>query len=85
MRIQEPKVWTREINVAFKEPLHKIQCRVFKDHLDQLVKSMHLKESVVAPESNITRQASSSQENTLPPPLGVIEVIHMASIGMNVS
>lgn len=71
--------------MAFKGPIHKIQCRVFKVHLDQLVKSGHLKEFVVAPESNITRHASRNQENTLPPPLGVIEVIHTASIGLNVS
>lgn len=31
------------------------QCRVFKDHLEQLVKSGHLKEFVVAPEGNVVR------------------------------
>ena len=31
------------------------QCRVFKDYLEQLVKSGHLKEFVVVPEGNATR------------------------------
>ena len=87
VRIQEPSTRTGEINVTFKEPVHKIleriknesyfrwtskmggdparanqnlyctyhrenghttkQCRVFKDHLEQLMKAGHLKEFVV--------------------------------------
>lgn len=61
------------------------QCIVFKDHLGQLVKSEHLKEFVVDFGNGASRQASRSQENALPPPLGVIDVIHAASIGTNVS
>lgn len=89
---------TREINVVFKEPVHKTlewiknepyfrwpskmggdlarrnqnlycthqqekghtieQCRVFKDHLEQLVKSGHLKEFVVALEGNVAGKIS---------------------------
>lgn len=116
---------SKEINVAFKKPVHKIlewiknkpyfrwpskmggdltrrnqnlycthhrdkwhatkQCRVFKDHLEQLVKSGHLKEFVMAPKNGATRQVSRAQGNPLPPPLGIIEVIHTASIGIRVS
>ena len=49
------------------------------------MKSKHLKEFVVAPEGNATGQASRTQGNTLPPLLGVIEVIHATSIGTNLS
>lgn len=58
---------------------------MFKDHLEQLVKSEHLKEFVVDFGNGASRQASRSQGNALPPPLGVIDVIHAASIGTNVS
>lgn len=51
------------------------KCRVFKDHLEQLVKSGHLKEFVVVPKGNAVGQASRTQGSTLPLPLGVIEVI----------
>ena len=61
------------------------QCRVFKDHLEQLVKSGHLKEFVVAPEGNAAGQASRTQRSTLPLPLGVIEVIVAASMSTNLS
>ena len=61
------------------------QCKVFKDHLEQLVKSGHLKEFVVNPRNEIFGQTSRSQGNALPPLLGVIEVIHAASMGTSVS
>ncbi|XP_030924813.1 uncharacterized protein LOC115951810 [Quercus lobata] len=61
------------------------QCRVFKDHLEQLVKSGHLKEFVMAPNDGATGQVSTAQRDTLPLPLGVIEVIHAALIGTSVS
>lgn len=61
------------------------QCRVFKDHLEQLVKSGHLKEFVVAPEGNVVRQVPRTQGNALSLPLGVIEVILAASIGTSIS
>lgn len=34
------------------------ECKVFKDHLEQLVKFAYLKEFVVAPEGNIVGQLS---------------------------
>ena len=123
LRIQEPNMRTEEINVAFKEPVHKIpwqiknktyfrwpsemgsdlarrnqnlyciyhrekghtieQCMVFKDHLEQLVKSRHLKEFVVPPKGNVAGQTSRTQGNTLPLLLRVIEVIHVDLIGIN--
>ena len=45
----------------------------------------HLKELVMAPEGEATGQAQKAQKDTLPPPLGVIEVIHAASMGTSVS
>ena len=110
-----------EVNVAFKEPVHKIvdriknepylrwlnkmggdpsrrnqrlyctyhkakrhtteQCRVLKDHLRQLVKAGYLKEFVVDPKHQAAEQGTTRRGNPLPPPLGVIEVIHAASKG----
>ena len=61
------------------------QCRIFKDHLEQLVKLGHLKEFVVEPGSGVTGQTLRPRGNTLPPPLGVIEVIHAASMGTTVT
>ncbi|XP_075633366.1 uncharacterized protein LOC142605814 [Castanea sativa] len=87
-------------NIAFKEPVYRIlkriknelekghttkQCRVLKDHLEQLVKAGHLKEFVVRQEGGNVGQGSGSQGNNLPPPLGIIEVINAAFIGVNVS
>jgi len=40
------------------------QCRVFKDHLEQLVKSGHLKEFMVAPMGNTTGQTWRTQGNS---------------------
>ncbi|XP_075655703.1 uncharacterized protein LOC142625848 [Castanea sativa] len=54
------------------------QCRVLKDHLEQLVKAGHLKEFLVETGSQETGQAERLHRNLLPPPLGVIEVIHVA-------
>lgn len=45
----------------------------------------HLKEFVVGQGGGNVGQGLGSQGNTLPLPLGIIEVIHGASIGMNVS
>lgn len=57
------------------------QCRILKDHLEQLVKSGHLKEFVLELMSGKIGQTIRPRRNTLPPPLGVIEVIHAASMG----
>ena len=109
------------VNVAFKEPVHKIleriknesffrwpnkmggdpsrrnqnlyctyhrdkghtteQCRVLKDHLGQLVKAGYLKEFVVDSTNREAGQGVQQKRNPLPPPLGVIEVIHTAPRG----
>ena len=57
------------------------QCRVLKDHLEQLVKVGYLKEIVVDPRNREAGQGTQPRGNTLPPPVGVIEVIHAASMG----
>ncbi|XP_075655043.1 uncharacterized protein LOC142625238 [Castanea sativa] len=49
------------------------QCRVLKDHLEQLVKTGHLKEFLVETGNQETGQADRLRRNPLPPPLGVIE------------
>ncbi|XP_075649956.1 uncharacterized protein LOC142620477 [Castanea sativa] len=122
LRIQEPEAWVGEVNVAFKELVHKIvdrikhepyfwwpnkigsnpsrknhnlyltylkdkghtteQCRVLKDHLGQLVKAGYLKEFMVGPKNQETGHNARPRGNPLPPPLGVIEVIHAAPRGM---
>ncbi|XP_075665402.1 uncharacterized protein LOC142635073 [Castanea sativa] len=61
------------------------QCRVLKDHLEQLVKVGYLKEFVVDPRNQDAGQGTRPQGNPLPPLLGVIEVIHVASRGTVVS
>lgn len=61
------------------------QCRIFKDHLEKLVKPGHLKEFVVEPKSGEIRQTSRPRGNSLPPPLRVIEVIHATSMGTMVT
>ena len=59
---------------------------MLKDHLEQLVKSGHLKEFVVGQEGVSAGQGSRNQSNnTLPAPLGIIEVIHATSMGISVS
>ena len=121
LRIQESEVQMGEVNVTFKEPVHKIvnriknepyfrwpnkiggdpsrqnqslhctyhkdkghtteQCQVLKDHLGQLVKAGYLKEFVVDYGNQGTDQGAQQRGNPLPPPLGVIEVIHAAPKG----
>ena len=116
LRIQEPEMQLGKVNVAFKEPVHKIidriknepffrwpnkmggdpsrrnqnlyctyhrdkghtteQCRVLKDHIGQLVKAGHLKEFVVEPENRGPGLGAQQRGNHVPPPLGIIEVIH---------
>ena len=116
--MQEPEAQIEGVNVAFKEPVHKIldriknesffrwlnkmggdpsrrnqnlyctyhkdkghtteQCRVLKDHLKQLVKAGYMKEFVVDSVDRDARQGVQQKRNPLPPPLGVIEVIHAA-------
>ena len=49
------------------------------------MKSEHLKKFVVNPDGDSVGEAPRSRGNTLPPPLGVIEVIHIASMGTIVS
>ena len=130
LRVQEPELQLREVNVAFKEPVHKIidriknepffrwpnkmggdlswrnqnlyctyhwdkgyttvQCRVLKDHLGQLVKVGHLKEFVVEPGNRGPGLGAQQRGNPIPPPLGIIEVIHAVlgstdTAGMRVS
>lgn len=55
--------------------------RVLKDHLVQLVRSGHLREFVLELIGQETRQNAKPWGNPLPPPLGVIEVIHAALRG----
>ena len=45
------------------------------------MRSRHLKEFVLEPRNQETEQNARPQGNPLPPPLGVIEVIHVASRG----
>ncbi|XP_075654911.1 uncharacterized protein LOC142625089 [Castanea sativa] len=65
-----------------KDKEHTIkQCRVLKDHLEQLVRARYLKEFVVDPRNQGTGQGARPRGNPLLPPLGVIKVIHAASKG----
>ena len=57
------------------------QCRVLKDHLEQLVKARYLKEFMVDPSNQEAGQSVRPRGNPLPPLLGVIEVIHAAPRG----
>ncbi|XP_050241274.1 uncharacterized protein LOC126690193 [Quercus robur] len=57
------------------------QCRVLKDHFGQLVKAGYLKEFVVDSVDREAGQGVQQKRNPLPPPLGVIEVIHAAPRG----
>ena len=54
------------------------QCRVLKDHLGRLVKAGHLKDFMLDSRDKIAMQDSWQRGNPLPPPVGVIEVIHVA-------
>ena len=56
------------------------QCRMLKDHLEQLVKARHLNEFLVSQVRISVGQGSGKRNDcTLPTPLGVIEVIHETS------
>ncbi|XP_050251031.1 uncharacterized protein LOC126697937 [Quercus robur] len=119
--MQEPEVQIEGVNVAFKEPVHKIleriknepffrwpnkmggdpsrrnqnlyctyhrdkghtteQCRVLKDHLRQLVKAGYLKDFIADSAHQEAGLGVQQKRNPLPPPLGVIEVIHAAPRG----
>nr|XP_023917424.1 uncharacterized protein LOC112028967 [Quercus suber] len=69
-----------------KDKRHTIeQCRVLIDHLGQLVKAGHLKEFVMNSSDQGTRQGAQQRGNPLPPPLGVIEVIHATLRGIAVT
>ena len=62
------------------------QCRVLKDHLKQLVKVGHLKEFIVGQEGGNIGQGSGSWNNqALPPPIGIIEVIHATIWGVSLN
>ena len=56
---------------------------MLKDQLGQLVKVGYLKEFVVDFGNLSTRQGAQQRGDPLPPPLGVIEIIHAASRGAN--
>ena len=58
---------------------------MFKDRLEQLVKARHLKEFVVGQGGSTAGQTLGNQGNAIPPPLGIIEVIHATSIGTSTS
>ena len=125
LRIQESEPQMGEVNVTFKEPVHRIvdriknepyfrwpnkmrgdpsrrnqnlyctyhrdkrhtteQCKVLKDHLEQLVNAGYLNEFVVDPRNQEIGQGAWPRGNPLLPPLGVIEVIHAAPRGSQVS
>lgn len=56
------------------------QCRILKDHLEQLVKVRHLKEYLVKQGGGSVGQGLRGRSNRAHPPLlGVIEVIHAIS------
>ena len=54
-----------------------------KDHLEQLVKAGYLKEFVVESGNHGAGLGVQQKGNLLPPPLGVIEVIHATPRGTN--
>ena len=58
------------------------QCRVLKDHLGQLVKAGHLKEFVLDSGDRVAGQDTRQRGDLFPPPVGVIEVIHVTSEGL---
>lgn len=62
------------------------QCRVLKDHLEQLVKVGHLKEFLVSQEgANVGQRSGSRNNRALPPPLGIVEVIQATSRGISLN
>ena len=56
---------------------------MLKDHLGQLVKAGHLKEFVMEPGNRGPGLGAQQKGNPIPPPLGVIEVIHAVLGGTN--
>ena len=58
---------------------------VLKDHLGQLVKAVYLKEFVVDSGNRGADHGAQQKGNPLPPPLGVIEVIHAAPKGTTIT
>ena len=56
---------------------------MLKDHWEQLVKAGHLKEFVVESGKRGARLGAQQKGDPLPPPLGVIEVIHAVPRGTN--
>jgi len=67
----------------YKHKGHTIkQCRVLKDHLGLLGKAGYLKEFVVDFADREAGQGVQQKRNPLPPPLGVIEVIHAIPRGV---
>ena len=54
------------------------QCRVLKDHLGKLVKVRHLKDFLLDSRDKVLGQDTRQRGNPFPPPVGVIEVIHVA-------
>ncbi|XP_030945867.1 uncharacterized protein LOC115970367 [Quercus lobata] len=75
----------RRPNKMGRDPSRRNRNMVLKDHLKQLVKAGYLKIFVVDPRNQDAEQGTQPQGNPLPPPLGVIEVIHTASRGTLVS
>ena len=61
------------------------QCRVLKDHLEQLVKAGYLKEFVMDPRNQEARQGAQPWGKPLPPPMRVIKAVHAAPRGAQVS
>ena len=55
---------------------------MLKDHLGQLVKGGHLKEFVLDSGGRLAGQDTRQRGNPLPPPVGVIEVIHASPEGL---
>ena len=71
-------LWQREKSYTTE------QCRVLKDHLEQLVKAGLLKEFLVGQGGgNVGQGSSGRNDRALPPPLGIIEVIHATSRGIS--
>ncbi|XP_023872624.1 uncharacterized protein LOC111985208 [Quercus suber] len=60
------------------------QCQVLRDHLGQLVKAGHLKEFVSDAGDRGIGQGAPQRGNLLPPPLGIIKVIHVVPKGLTI-
>ncbi|XP_023895557.1 uncharacterized protein LOC112007446 [Quercus suber] len=73
LRIQEPEAPIGEVNVTFKEPVHKI---VDEIKLEPYFRAGYLKEFVLDARDRGSGQGATQRGNPLPPPLGIIEAIH---------